>query len=98
MKGLPSNEMIADARVEGGRMSQARIEAAFQLENSNRPATLEEKRAIALRWLGDRYLLATPINKPKTRKLRCANLSPAVVAHSTTSGSVSSHPTASANC
>jgi hypothetical protein len=30
--------------------------------------TLEEKIAAAKRWLGDRYLLAKPINTPRSMK------------------------------
>jgi hypothetical protein len=53
---------------------EARVEAAFQLENGNRPATLEEKRSIALRWLGDRYLLAHPVNvRPRPRRTEPQN-------------------------
>jgi hypothetical protein len=49
---------------------EARLEAALQLENGNRPASLDEKRAIALRWLGGRYLLAEPVNRPRRLRKR----------------------------
>lgn len=37
------------------------------------PTTLEERRQAALKWLGDRHLLARPINKPIRSNRKIAN-------------------------
>jgi hypothetical protein len=41
-------------------------------QTSNQKIPYEAKIAAAKRWLGARYLLAQPVNKPRSRKLENA--------------------------